>query len=226
MAERTPWFQVGERVSWLQDAVRPSTCWWVIGTSVAAFAAVGLAAASLDPPAVAMADDDFTLAAILAVAGVLVFVAGNVRPFGRPAQLATFVALMTVGFGWYGARQWTHARQAAYLVERQTQQIRLNAIQLSANLVNFLRDRRREVPPAPSAATWDADERAIIRFEAETVRLFDAKFARDVRSSRDLLALRGLRDRDLDTFYRRPANEFQIQTIAIRLSALARRLDP
>jgi 4-amino-4-deoxy-L-arabinose transferase-like glycosyltransferase len=225
MAERTPWFQVEERVSWLHRAVRPSTCWWIIGASVAAFAAVGLAAASLYPPAVAMADDDFTLAAILAVAGIVVFVSGNVRPFGRPAQLATFVALMTVGFGWYSARQWTHARQATFLVERQTQQIRLNAMQLSANLVNFLRDRRKEVPPPPAAATWDADERRIIRFEAETVRLYEAKFAREVRSSRDLLAIRGLRDRDLDTFYRRPANEFQIQTIAIKLSTLGRRLD-
>src|SRR6266851_2065608 len=120
MAERTRSLHAAERVSWFQNAVRPSTCWWIIGASVVAFAAVGVAAASLNPPAAAMADDNFTLAAILAVAGIVVFVSGNVRPFGRPAQLATFVALMTVGFSWYGARQWNHARQATYLFERQT----------------------------------------------------------------------------------------------------------
>jgi len=225
MAERTPWFPAAERVSWFQDAIRPSTCWWIIGASVVSFAAVGVAAASLNPPAVAMADDDFTLAAILAIAGIVVFVSGHVRPFGRQAQLATFVALIAVGFSWSGARQWNHARLVTYLFERQTEQIRLNAMQLSANLVNFLRDRRREAPPPPAAATWDADERAIIGFEDETARLFEVKFSRDVRSSRDLLALRGLRDRDLDTFYRHPANQFQIQTIALKLSALSRRLN-
>src|SRR5579862_8584402 len=113
MRVRTRWFQPVARMSWLQDAVRPSTCWWIIGASVAAFAAVGIA----------------------------VFASSEVRPFNRPAQLATFMALLIVGFSWYSARQWNHERQLAYLFERQTQQIRVNALQLSANLVNFLRDR-------------------------------------------------------------------------------------
>jgi hypothetical protein len=224
MAERAPWLQATARTSWLQDAVRPSTCWWIIGSSVASFAAVAIAAALINPPAVAIAEDNFTLAAILAAAGIIVFVVGNGRPFGRAMQLATFVALATVGYGWYSGRQWTHARQSNFLHERQTQQIRLNAMQLSANLITFLRERRHFVPPPPAAATWDADEWAITRFERETVQQYEARFGREVRSAHDLLALRGLRDRDLDLAYRRPADEFQIQTIAIKLMTLARRL--
>jgi hypothetical protein len=225
MSSRSSWFLSADRGAWLRDAVGPSIVWWIIGASVASFATIGAIAASLTPPAVAIAEDDFTIAAILAVAGVIVYVTRSGQPFGRAMQLATFLALVGVGGGWYGARQWTRTRQLQYLFDRQTQQIRLNTVQLSANLVTFLRDRRRYVPPPPSAATWDEDERAITRFERETARLYDAKFSREVRAAHDLLALRGLRDRDLDLVYRRPADEFQIQTIALKLSLLARRLD-
>jgi hypothetical protein len=40
-----------------------------------------------------------------------------------------------------------------------------------------------------------------------------------------LLALEGVTDRDLDAFYRRPANAFQIDVVAKKLAALAGRLE-
>ena len=40
-----------------------------------------------------------------------------------------------------------------------------------------------------------------------------------------MFSLRGLTDRDLDAFYRRPSNAFQIGVIARRLPVLAHRLE-
>ena len=156
---------------------------------------------------------------------MIVWVAGNGRAFGRPAQLGAFVSLVLVCGAWSSARQWNHQRQFDYLVSRQRQQLRFSAIELSGNLLNFLRERRLALPPPPSPDTWDRDERAIIRFEAETVKAFEQKYGRDVRSTHDLLALRGYRDRDLDMLYRRPADEFHIRTIAIKLAALGNKVD-
>jgi hypothetical protein len=225
MDERTPWLRTHESSTWFELAVRSSICWWIIGTTVVTVAAFGVIAASMTPPAVSIADDDFTLAAILAASGVIVWIAGVGRTFGRPARLAAFVSLVLVFGAWSGARQWNHQRQFDYLVSRQRQQLRFSAIELSGNLLNFLRDRRLSLPPPPSPGTWDRDERAIIRFEAETVKAFELKYGRDVRSTHDLLGLRGYRDRDLDMVYRRPADEFQIRTIAIKLAALGNKID-
>ena len=46
-----------------------------------------------------------------------------------------------------------------------------------------------------------------------------------MRRLHDLMALRGLRDRDLDAFYRRPTNAFEINVVAEKLAALAHRLE-
>jgi hypothetical protein len=42
---------------------------------------------------------------------------------------------------------------------------------------------------------------------------------------RDMFSLRGLIDRDLDAFFRQPANAFQIGVVARRLAVLAHRLE-
>jgi hypothetical protein len=55
--------------------------------------------------------------------------------------------------------------------------------------------------------------------------LYEAEFGAAVRRTRDLFALRGLTDRDLDAFYRRPASAFDIGVIARRLAVLAHRLE-
>ena len=64
---------------------------------------------------------------------------------------------------------------------------------------------------AAEPATWERDEDAVLRYEQETSLLFEAEFgAAGAAGTRDLFALRGLTDRDLDAFYRRPSNAFEI----------------
>jgi hypothetical protein len=204
--------------------IRPTFCWWVIGTTVAAFSAVGIAATLIAPPVVATAEENFTIAAILAGAGVITFVSTSWRPFGRRAQLVTFIALLMIGSGWYGGRQWVYTKQREYQLTQQREQLRNATMRLSGNIMKFLRERRMALPPPPSPDTWDEDERALRRFANQTVRLFEARFGREVRSQHDLFAVRGLRDRDLDSIYRRPTDEFQIHTIAKKMAHLANRL--
>jgi hypothetical protein len=66
---------------------------------------------------------------------------------------------------------------------------------------------------------------AVAAYEQETSTLFDARFGVQVRRIHDLMALRGLRDRDLDAFYLRPTNAFEINVVAEKLAALARGLE-
>ena len=66
---------------------------------------------------------------------------------------------------------------------------------------------------------------ALLRYEQETSALFEAKFGLQVRGTRQMFSLRGLTDRDLDAFYRRPSNAFEIDVIARRLAVLAHRLE-
>jgi hypothetical protein len=54
----------------------------------------------------------------------------------------------------------------------------------------------------------------VLRYEQETALLFEARFASQVRGIRAMFSLRGLTDRDMDAFHRRPANAFQIGVIA------------
>jgi hypothetical protein len=205
--------------------VRDTIFWWIPAAAGAAFAAVGAAAVIMSPPAVAVADDDFALAAIVLIAGVIAW-AAMMRPlFGRREQAITLAALCAIAVGWYGARLWGHQRQAAFAAERQNQQLRLNATQLSTTLIAFLRIREQLAPPRPAGMPTKNEKAVSQRFEAETMRLFDGRFARDVRSTHDLLALRGLHDRDLDLIYRRPANGFQIRIIADRMAMLASGLE-
>ena len=64
----------------------------------------------------------------------------------------------------------------------------------------------------------------MFRHEQETAALYEAQFGLAVRQIRQMFAQRGLTDRDLDAFYRRPASAFEIGVVARRLAVLARRL--
>ena len=59
----------------------------------------------------------------------------------------------------------------------------------------------------------------------ETAALFEAEFGAQVRTTREMFALRRLIDRDLDAFYRRPSTAFEIGVVARRLAVLAHRLE-
>jgi len=57
------------------------------------------------------------------------------------------------------------------------------------------------------------------------VRAYERRFGARVRAVHDLASLRGLRDRDLDAFFRHPANEFQIRVIAKKLDTFSQTLE-
>ncbi len=198
----------------------------VAGASVASFAALAVAAARLSPPDAALADRYLALAALSAIAAVVAAVVEGWRTFERPQRLGAFVLLVGSAMTWQAGRLWIHERQFDARAAAQRDALRLAALELSGDVLNFLADRARTAPPAPAAATWDRDVAAVLAHDDDTVRRYEARFGAAVRRTRDLLDLEGLQDRDLDTFYRRPAGAFQIRIVAARLAALAQRLPP
>jgi hypothetical protein len=198
----------------------------VAGASVVSFATLATAAARLSPPAAALAERYLALAALSAIAGVLAGAVEGWRTFERPQRLAAFVLLVASAMAWQAGRLWIHERQFDALAASQRDALRLAAVELSGDIVNFLAERVRTAPPPPAPATWDRDVAAVLAHDDETVRAYEARFGPAVRRTRDLLDLEGLEDRDLDAFYRRPASAFQIRIVAARLAALARRLEP
>ena len=88
----------------------------------------------------------------------------------------------------------------------------------------FCNARDRLAPPRPRPATWQQDMDALDRFESDTVRAYERRFGARVRAAHDLASLRGLRDRDLDAFFRHPANEFQMRVIAKKLDGFSEKL--
>lgn len=186
---------------------------------------VTVVADRLTPPAGAIADRYSTLAAILIVATVITAAVMSRAQLGREGRMAAVVVLLATGVTWYSARQWVHEQQFNYLVEQQKADLESRTIELAGDLGLFLQARARTAPPRPRPATWDQDESAIFRYEEDTAELFEAQFGPQVRKARELFALRGLTDRDLDAFYRRPSNAFGISVIAKRLVVLAHRLE-
>jgi hypothetical protein len=146
-------------------------------------------------------------------------------PFGREERMFTFVLLLAIGMGWYATRQWIFERQFDRLVAEQQAQLKLGVVELSGNIHNFLEARRRQAPPPPDQpSTWNQEELAVLQFDAETGLRFDARFGAQVLTARNLLAMRGLIDRDLDRFYRHPGDSFHIRIVATKLRALGERV--
>ena len=204
---------------------RAGALWkWAVAAAVFGCAAVALTAAKLTPPAVPIADRYLTLTAVFIVAAVLSAIGSSATALDRPERLAAVVALLATAGAWYAAQVAVHEKQFDYLVAWQKTQLEMAAVELSGDIVNFLNRRSHDAPPRPSPATWDRDVEAVLQFEEATSVEFAAAFGARVRRTRDLLALEGLRDADLDAFYRRPANAFQIDVVARKLLALARRL--
>ena len=209
----------------MRFAIDPGSAWrWSAASAAGACAAVALGASALWPPAVAIADRYLMLAALFAIVAVIAIGSTSWREFARPQRLAAFVMLVAIGMSWYAARLSVHERQFDYLVASQKTALRLQATELSGDIVNFLRQRALSAPRHPAPATWDRDVAAVLQYEAEDVELFDRMFGPQVRRTRQLFDLEGVADRDLDAFYRHPANAFQINIIAQKLAALARRL--
>jgi hypothetical protein len=199
--------------------------WWTIGPAVVTLAVLLAIALRLGaPPAGEIALTCLSGLALLLVVRLAAWTIVSSEGFGREERMFTFVMLLVIGMGWYATRQWIFERQFDRLVAAQQTQLKVGVVELCGNILNFLEARRREAPPPPEAATWDQDEMAILRFDAETGRRFDARFGAQVRIARNLLAMRGLIDRDLDRFYRHPGDSFHIRIVATRLQALGDRV--
>jgi hypothetical protein len=215
--------------SWHHETVTRPTVDAIGRTALAAVVGglvmVTVVADRMTPPAGAIADSYSTLAAILIVATVLTILVASRQRLDRPGRLAAVVVLLATGITWYSSRQWVHERQFDYLVMLQKTDLELASVELSGDIVNFLRARARTAPPRPQPATWERDENAVLRYEQETSMLFEAEFGARVRALRDLFAQRRLIDRDLDAFFRRPSSSFEIGVIAARLAVLAHRLE-
>ena len=196
-----------------------------LAAAIGGLVMVTIIADRLTPPASAIADSYSTFAAILIVATVLTTLVVSRERLGRPGRLTAVVVLLATGMSWYGGRQWVHEKYFDYLVAQQKTALELDGIELSGAIATFLHERARTAPPRPKPATWDRDEFAVLRYEQETSLLFEAHFGSPVRRIRDMYSLRGLTDRDLDAFYRRPANAFQIDVVSRRLAVLAHRLE-
>jgi hypothetical protein len=204
--------------------MREAVGWPFVGPAVAVLFAFGEIGGRMMPPALDVAAWSFGSAAVLLTLKLAVWIATSHASFDRQSRLAAFVMLMAIGGGWYVADAWIHDRQFDYIVWAQNTELRLSATQLSASILAFVAERGRHAPPAPRPATWDEDQAAFVRYEADTVDAFEQRFGRPTRVAHDVLRQLGLRDRDLDVFYAHPANAFQIRIVGVKLGALAARV--
>jgi hypothetical protein len=172
----------------------------------------------------AAADSYLTLAAIVATATVFTVMFAR-RPLERPGRLLVVVLLGGIWTGWWGERLHLHELQFDSIVRRQKRDLEATCVSLGGDIAAFARDRGQSAPAPPRASTWERDVTALLRYDEETSVLFEERFGARVRKAHDLLILEGIRDRDFDAFYRHPANAFQINVVAAKLVALARRLE-
>jgi len=195
-----------------------------VGAAVATSVLCAIFALRVDPPAFSVASSCVLILAVSLAVRLIAWVAASGATFGREERLVAFVALMGIGFGWLGVRSWIAERDFDYRAARQKADLILVLRDLSSRIDGFAARRDRVAPPHPRPATWQSDEDNFERFEDETVVQYERNFGAKVRMARDLVAIRGITDRDFDTFYRHPANEFQIRVIAKKLDTLATRL--
>lgn len=188
-------------------------------------AGLAIAAERLRPPASDITLRCVTIVAVLLGAKLVSWVVISGHRFAREERLLTFVMFMAIVLSWIGLRQAIGEAAFDYVVAAQRADLSQTARTLSYQLDGFLQARRRIAPPAPRPATWEADENANEAFDTQTVVLYERRFGRAVRNAHDLFTLRGLRTRDFDQFYRRPANEFQMRVVAKQLAFLAGKLD-
>jgi len=173
---------------------------------------------------VELSDGSLTLGAIVATATVFTVMVAR-RPLERPGRLLVVVLLGGIWTSWYSERLHVHEAQFDAMVARQKSELETRCLALGADIGAFTRARAEPAPPPPKPATWEHDVTALLRYDDETSALFEQKFGAQVRKAHDLLMLEGVRDRDFDVFYRHPANTFQINVVASKLVALARRLE-
>ncbi len=192
-----------------------------MGTAAATSAGFAVFAVRSSPPAFSVASACVSILAVSLAVRLIAWVATAGASFGREERLVAFVMLLAIGFGWLGTREWITERDFDYRAAQQKADLILALRELSARVNGFAGARDRAAPPHPRPATWQRDEDNFERFEAETAVEYERRFGAKVRLAHDLVGIRGVSDRDFETLYRHPANEFQIRVIAKKLDALA-----
>jgi hypothetical protein len=209
-----------------KDLVRRAFGWTTIGAGAAAAVLFFVIALRLNQPAFDVARSCAAILAVLLAARVLAWVAIAGARFGREERLLAFVMLAAVALGWIGTGEWVEERAFDFKVAQQKAELRQNLHDIAVRVTRFCDARDRVAPPRPRPATWQQDVDAFQRFESETVRSYERRFGSRVRAVHDLASLRGLRDRDLDVFFRYPATEFQMRVIAKKLDGFSEKLAP
>jgi signal transduction histidine kinase len=208
----------------VSDVFRRAFGWPAIGSGVIAAAIFLIIALRMMPPAFDVARSCVAIVAVLLAAKVLAWVAVAGASFGREERLLAFVMLAASGLGWLGGGQWIAERAFDYRAASQKAELTQALHDTAVRLTAFCDARDRVAPPRPRPATWQRDEDVFARFESETVTAYERRFGARVRAAHDVASLRGLRDRDLDAFFRHPANEFQMRVIAKKLDGFANAL--
>lgn len=201
--------------------VRRVFAWPAIAAGVVVASAFAFVALRFTPPAFDVAKSCLSIVALLLAAKVLAWVAADGASFGREERLLAFVMLAACGLGWIGSGEWLDERAFDYRVAQQKAELTRALHDTAVRLTEFVDQRDRQAPPHPRPATWQRDVDTFDRFEEETVSIYERRFGARVRAAHDLASLRGLRDRDLDAFFRHPANEFQMRVIARKLDGFA-----
>jgi hypothetical protein len=203
------------------DFLRRAFGWWNTGAAVAAASAFIVIALRQTAPAFDVARLCTTIIAVTVAAKVLVWVGVSGAAFGREERLLAFVMLASTALGWIGAGESIGERAFDYRASEQKAELMRALHDTSVRLTQFCDARDRQAPPRPRPATWQRDTDALDRFESDTVNAYERRFGARVRAAHDLASLRGLRDRDLDAFFRHPANEFQMRVIARKLDGFS-----
>jgi hypothetical protein len=188
--------------------------WSTLGPGIVAAIALAVAALRFTQPPFDVLRSCTTIVAILLAARILAWVAVKGATFGREERLLAFVMLAAVALGWIGTGEWVEEKADLMVTLHDT----------SLRITQFCNARDRLAPPKPRPATWQQDVDNYDRFESDTVRAYERRFGPRVRAIHDLSSLRGLRDRDLDAFFRHPANEFQMRVIAKKLDGFSQTL--
>jgi hypothetical protein len=198
--------------------------WWTTLAAIGAASALIAVAFRLTPPAFDVVRLCTTIIAVAIAAKVLAWAAVSGATFGREERLLAFVMLASTALGWMGAGEAIGERAFDYRASEQRAELMRALHDTSVRLTQFCDARDELAPPRPRPATWQRDVDALERFESDTVRAYERRFGARVRAEHDLASLRGLRDRDLDAFFRHPANEFQMRVIAKKLDVFSGKL--
>ena len=197
-----------------------------VAAAIGGLVMVTVVADRMTPPAGAIADRYSTLAAILIAATVLTTLVASHERLDRPGRLAAVVVLLATGMAWYSGRQWVHEKYFDYLVAQQKTDLELRSVELSGDIANFLRARAgRRRRRGRGRRHGNATKTPCFATSRRRRCCSRPSSARRCGRTREMFSLRGLTDRDLDAFYRRPSNAFQIGVVARRLAVLAHRLE-